>query len=180
MREGLQYELDMTLMKIREKKRRRKIRAERTAILFIVWLLVFKVFGIMRVSGSSMRPSYQSGDIVLFVRILPKSVDYGDVVILKDADGEYLIKRIEGLPGDVIEVDGKGHITRNGVAVEETDVVFGSTEVSDSVEYPYTVPEDSYFFLGDNRPVSYDSRALGAAKKTDIKGRVTGVLRWGE
>ena len=58
MREGANYELDMTLMKIREKKLRRNIRAERAAILFIVWLLVFKVFGIMRVSGSSMRPSY--------------------------------------------------------------------------------------------------------------------------
>ena len=119
MKEGEQYDLDMVLMKIREKKRKRKIRSERIAILFVVWLLVFKVFGIMRVSGNSMRPGCHSGDIVFFLRILPDGVDYGDVVILKDISGEYLIKRIEGLPGDVIEVDREGHLTRNGRVFQE-------------------------------------------------------------
>ena len=76
MKEGEQYDLDMVLMKIREKKRKRKIRSERIAILFVVWLLVFKVFGIMRVSGNSMRPGCHSGDIVFFLRILPDGVDY--------------------------------------------------------------------------------------------------------
>ena len=147
MKEGEQYDLDMVLMKIREKKRKRKIRSERIAILFVVWLLVFKVFGIMRVSGNSMRPGCHSGDIVFFLRILPDGVDYGDVVILKDISGEYLIKRIEGLPGDVIEVDREGHLTRNG---------------------------------GDNRPVSLDSRVLGAADRSEIKGRVTGVVSFGK
>ena len=171
MKEGEQYDLDMALMKIREKKRKRKIRSERIAILFVVWLLVFKVFGIMRVSGNSMRPGCHSGDIVFFLRILPDGVDYGDVVILKDISGEYLIKRIEGLPGDVIEVDREGHLTRNGEKVQETDVVYGMS---------YTVPEGSYFFLGDNRPVSMDSRALGAADRSEIKGRVTGVVSFGK
>ena len=171
MKEGEQYDLDMVLMKIREKKRKRKIRSERIAILFVVWLLVFKVFGIMRVSGNSMRPGCHSGDIVFFLRILPDGVDYGDVVILKDISGEYLIKRIEGLPGDVIEVDREGHLTRHGENV---------TEAEDSVDYPYTVPEGSYFFLGDNRPVSMDSRALGAADRSEIKGRVTGVVSFGK
>ena len=169
MKEGEQYDLDMVLMKIREKKRKRKIRSERIAILFVVWLLVFKVFGIMRVSGNSMRPGCHSGDIVFFLRILPDGVDYGDVVILKDISGEYLIKRIEGLPGDVIEVDREGHLTRNGMS-----------EAEDSVDYPYTVPEGSYFFLGDNRPVSLDSRVLGAADRSEIKGRVTGVVSFGK
>ena len=180
MKEGEQYDLDMVLMKIREKKRKRKIRSERIAILFVVWLLVFKVFGIMRVSGNSMRPGCHSGDIVFFLRILPDGVDYGDVVILKDISGEYLIKRIEGLPGDVIEVDHEGHLTRNGEKVQETDVVYGMSEAEDSVDYPYTVPEGSYFFLGDNRPVSMDSRALGAADRSEIKGRVTGVVSFGK
>ena len=181
MKEGEQYDLDMVLMKIREKKRKRKIRSERIAILFVVWLLVFKVFGIMRVSGNSMRPGCHSGDIVFFLRILPDGVDYGDAVILKDASGEYLIKRIAGLPGDVIEVDREGHLTRNGEKVQETDVIYGLSETGDSVDYPYTVPEGSYFFLGDNRPVSMDSRMLGAAGKEEIKGKViwaAGAGRW--
>ena len=109
-----------------------------------------------------------------------RKMDYGDVVILKDISGEYLIKRIEGLPGDVIEVDREGHLTRNGEKVQETDVVYGMSEAEDSVDYPYTVPEGSYFFLGDNRPVSMDSRALGAADRSEIKGRVTGVVSFGK
>ena len=157
------------------------MRTERTAILFVVWLLVFRVCGIMRVDGNSMRPACHPGDIVFFLRILPDGVGYGDAVILKDASGEYLIKRIAGLPGDVMEVDREGHLTRNGAEVQETDVIYGLSETGDSVDYPYTVPEGSYFFLGDNRPVSMDSRMLGAAGKEEIKGKViwaAGAGRW--
>ena len=181
MNGGEQYSLDVALLKIREEKRKRKMRTERTAILFVVWLLVFRVCGIMRVDGNSMRPACHPGDIVFFLRILPDGVGYGDAVILKDASGEYLIKRIAGLPGDVMEVDREGHLTRNGAEVQETDVIFGLSETGDSVEYPYTVPEGSYFFLGDNRPVSMDSRTLGAAGKEEIKGKViwaAGAGRW--
>ena len=135
----------------------------------------------MRVDGNSMRPACHPGDIVFFLRILPDGVGYGDAVILKDASGEYLIKRIAGLPGGVIEVDREGHLTRNGAKVQETDVIYGLSETGDSVDYPYTVPEGSYFFLGDNRPVSMDSRMLGAAGKEEIKGKViwaAGAGRW--
>ena len=181
MNEGEQYSLDMALLKIREEKRKRKMRTERAAILFVVWLMVFRVCGIMRVDGNSMRPACHPGDIVFFLRILPDGVGYGDAVILKDASGEYLIKRIAGLPGDVMEVDREGHLTRNGAEVQETDVIFGLSETGDSVDYPYTVPEESYFFLGDNRPVSLDSRMLGAAGREEIKGKViwaAGAGRW--
>ncbi|WP_456033671.1 signal peptidase I [Roseburia inulinivorans] len=181
MNEGEQYSLDMALLKIREEKRKRKMCSERAVILFVVWILVFRVCGIMRVDGNSMRPACHPGDIVFFLRILPDGVDYGDAVILKDASGEYLIKRIAGLPGDVIEVDSEGHLTRNGAKVQETDVIYGLSETGDSVDYPYTVPEGSYFFLGDNRPVSMDSRMLGAAGKEEIKGKViwaAGAGRW--
>ena len=181
MNGGEQYSLDMALLKIREEKRKRKMRSERAVILFVVWLLVFRVCGIMRVDGNSMRPACHPGDIVFFLRILPDGVGYGDAVILKDASGEYLIKRIAGLPGDVMEVDREGHLTRNGAKVQETDVIFGLSETGDSVDYPYTVPEGSYFFLGDNRPVSMDSRMLGAAGKEEIKGKViwaAGAGRW--
>ena len=135
----------------------------------------------MGVDGNSMRPACHPGDIVFFLRILPDGVGYGDAVILKDASGEYLIKRIAGLPGDVMEVDREGHLTRNGAEVQETDVIYGLSETGDSVDYPYTVPEGSYFFLGDNRPVSLDSRMLGATGREEIKGKViwaAGAGRW--
>ena len=61
MNGGEQYSLDMALLKIREEKRKRKMRTERAAILFVVWLMVFRVCGIMRVDGNSMRPACHPG-----------------------------------------------------------------------------------------------------------------------
>lgn len=57
MNGGEQYSLDMALLKVREEKRKRKMRSERAVILFVVWILVFRVCGIMRVDGNSMRPA---------------------------------------------------------------------------------------------------------------------------
>lgn len=179
MNESREYELDISLMKIRDRKRKMKIRTERAAILFIVWLLVFKVFGIMRVTGNSMRPGYHSGDIVFFIRIIPEDVSYGDVIIVKDMQGEYLIKRVAGLPGDRVEMDREGHLVRNGEKIQETDILYGESETADCISYPYTVPEGNYFFLGDNRSVSVDSRILGTITEKEIKGRIIGVLRFG-
>lgn len=178
MNGGEQYSLDMALLKIREEKRKRKMRTERAAILFVVWLMVFRVCGIMRVDGNSMRPACHPGDIVFFLRILPDGVGYGDAVILKDTSGEYLIKRIAGLPGDVMEVDREGHLTRNGAEVQETDVIFGLSETGDSVDYPYTVPEGSYFFLGDNRPVFRQQDARCGRKGRDKRKGHLGSGGW--
>ena len=83
MNGGEQYSLDMALLKVREEKRKRKMRSERAVILFVVWILVFRVCGIMRVDGNSMRPACHPGDIVFFLRILPDGVGYGGCRHLK-------------------------------------------------------------------------------------------------
>ena len=122
----------------------------RCLTLLAVWILCFVIFGISVVQGDSMRPAYHQGDLVVYARLMPGGVDYGDAVILKDVFGKECIKRIVGLPGDQIVMDDTGRIYRNGALV----------------------PEGSYFYLGDNRPVSNDSRQIGCISKKQLRGKV--------
>lgn len=64
-----------------------------------------------------MRPAYHQGDLVVYARLMPGGVDYGDAVILKDVFGKECIKRIVGLSGDQIVMDDTGRIYRNGALI---------------------------------------------------------------
>lgn len=126
---------------------------------------------------------YDREEVVLYIRELVEYYGQKNEEAVRELYLEKMQLAAEnaGLPGDVMEVDREGHLTRNGAEVQETDVIFGLSETGDSVDYPYTVPEGSYFFLGDNRPVSLDSRMLGAAGREEIKGKViwaAGAGRW--
>ena len=112
MREKDSFALAVQTMRLREKKRRLRLLAGRALLmLFIAWLLSF-VFGIFVVQGDSMRPAYQDGDLVFMIRVLPKGVTYDNVVILEDAEGKEILKRIVGLPGDTIR-----HLFKSPLAI---------------------------------------------------------------
>ena len=77
------------------------------------------------------------------------------------------VKRVIGLPGDTVELD-EGQVIRNGEALDEPYVLNNDRR---SMK-PVTVPEGSYYVLGDNRPVSNDSRSWGFVSRDQIIGRV--------
>ena len=82
------------------------------------------------------------------IRPSTDSVSYTHLDVYKRQ--EYLIKRVIGLPGDTIEImDGMVYI--NGTAYDESKYLEMSTEISGDISYPFLVPEDSYFVMGDNR-----------------------------
>ncbi|MBR5815821.1 MAG: signal peptidase I, partial [Anaerotignum sp.] len=113
------------------------------------------------------------------------SPDYGDVVICKLDEGsgyENIIKRVIGLPGDEIDIveneddEDVYDLYVNGEYIEED--FLGEPMMTDgNIEYPFEVPENSYFVMGDNRNESLDSRreSVGAIHKDDLMGKV--VLR---
>jgi signal peptidase I len=98
---------------------------------------------------------------------------YGDIVVFHNIrpDGsteKNLVKRIIGLPGDHISISG-GVVIRNGTMLNEPYLKSGMTLGSMS---ELTVPEGSYFVLGDNREVSNDSRNFGCISEEQLYGKV--------
>mgnify|MGYP001175589507 FL=1 len=132
--------------------------------LVIALALVFVVFTFIaqpvKVPTGSMETTIMTDDLLIMEKLSKWWRDYqfGDILVFyHDPDnlgGELYLKRLIGLPGDTIEVrDGK--LIRNSEVVEEPYLNGRTT----SGEYgPVTVPEGHYFFMGDNRNLSHDSR----------------------
>ncbi len=103
------------------------------------------------------------------------SPEYGDVIVFKypkDPSLDY-IKRVVGLPGDIIEMRDK-KLFRNNVEVKESYVRNSDPQgiVPTRDNYgPFTVPANEYFVLGDNRDNSQDSRFWGTVEKSAIRGK---------
>ena len=133
--------------------------------------ILFNVLiGVSRVTGESMKPTLQPGDVVFFTRF-NLSYDRGDVVMARMPSGEYYVKRIVALEGDVVELmDGQLYV--NGQAEPDLGAV-GPTQPEDGiVTYPYTVEPGKYLLVGDNRPHSEDSRSFGALPESSIRGKL--------
>ncbi|MCR8636530.1 MULTISPECIES: signal peptidase I [Paenibacillus] len=111
----------------------------------------------MTVPTGSMLPTIQLEDKILVEKMVGlTNFQFGDVVVfyppLPGHEEERFVKRLIGLPGDTIEIK-QGKLIRNGQIIEEA-------YVKEPIKYsfgPVQVPEDQYFFLGDNRNDSLDS-----------------------
>ena len=133
-----------------------------TALLIVLVVRTF-LFTLIRVEGDSMYDTLRNGER-LFVTVADvklSGVDRGDVVICHypNRGRSLFVKRVKGLPGDQVErVGGITYVTytdENGETVRESLDRFGNS--TEDYE-PYTLGEDEYFVVGDNRTVSHDSR----------------------
>lgn len=127
------------------------------------------------VEGTSMLPTVRSGDRVLVNRLAYRvgSPRRGDIVVfrLPWADTN-LIKRIIGLPGDVVTIE-PGQVDVNGRVLREPYI-----RNTENYTYgPSRVPSGAYFVLGDNRVVSSDSHIWGFLPARYLYGRVL-VTYW--
>lgn len=137
---------------------------------------VFLIFCFMaNVPTGSMSPTVPVGAQVFTTRIFDKeSVERGDIIVFESKEiGVILIKRCIGLPGDNIYFDGKGKVYLNGELLSEPYV----SSFSD-FEGEFNVPEDHYFFVGDNRGGSFDARYWENPyiHEDDIKGKARAIL----
>ena len=128
------------------------------------------------VSGSSMEDTLTDGDNLIVDKISYRFHDPSrfDVVVFpyKYEEDTYYIKRIIGLPGEDVYIDGAGNIYINGELLPET---YGTETILNSGLASSTIHlgEDEFFVLGDNRNNSTDSRfeAVGNIKGDDIVGK---------
>ena len=158
------------------------------AVLVAVLLRAFVVQTFFIPSGS-MEPTLQIGDRILVNKLSYHlhGVDRGDIVVFSRPPTENcggptvndLVKRVIGLPGNVISVSG-GYVYVNGKRLDETWLpaseqgvtVAGPAGNSWDLVRPYRVPADDYFVMGDNRTDSCDSRYWGPISKSLIVGKV--------
>lgn len=125
---------------------------------------------VIQVSGNSMEPTLYDGDILVLV----KTAQYqrGNLVCIS-WQNKRLLKRVIGLPGDKVSMDGDGNVYVNEVLLEEPYLMTKSLGDVD-IEFPCYVPDDRLFVLGDQREVSVDSRfsGIGCVKNEQVIGRV--------
>lgn len=124
------------------------------AIIISLFLNKF-VFFIMRIPSPSMDPTLKVGDYGIATRVYNKNkLKRGDVVIFNSIElDQILVKRLIGLPGDKIKITDNGEVYINEEKFNQDFVKYNKEESGD-----YEVPEGCYFFLGDNRADSWDSR----------------------
>lgn len=146
----------------------------RVLVLFLILYLLFsQVFLLRQVSGNDMFPAIKDGDLVFAYR-LQSDLAKNDVVVYQH-DGKLRAGRIIGRAGDVIMMDDTGNLLVNGT--NQGGEILYPTYAKDNYKYPYVVPEDSYFLLGDYRTQTEDSRNFGPILKSSIEGKVITILR---
>ena len=145
-------------------------------IIGLTWMIVTFVGQRTRVSGQSMETTLQDGDNLIVDKISYRFHDPSryDIIVFpyKYEENTFYIKRIIGLPGEIVQVkDGYTYINEKKL----TSDIYGR-EVMDEpgiAEEPIKLGSDEYFVLGDNRNHSQDSRDpyVGVLKRSDLLGR---------
>jgi len=151
--------------------------------LLLYVLINFVIFP-ARVNGTSMIPTFQSGDVVLFTRIGElQRLDVVFVNITKERTNhftdEFMLKRIIGLPGDELNIVN-GLLQVNGVLIAEPYTNGPMLATGLPCFSPVdcrVVPEGMIFVMGDNRNSSIDSRSYGLVPMADVIGISTFNLR---
>ena len=141
-----------------------------TIVAAVAVLIATLVLPVLQIEGTSMEPTLSNGDIVLLTKTT--RFDHGDLCGFT-WNNKLLIKRVIGLPGDWIEMDTDGNIYLNGEKLDEPYVQqkdFGECDL----EFPFQVPQEQYFVVGDMRENSIDSRntLIGCIPKDQIVGKV--------
>lgn len=142
-----------------------------TLILVGIALLLIMLFNIKiyRINGTSMSPTLQEKEYVLTYKTNYKRGD----IIAYSHNNVIMIKRIIGLPQDKVDIKEDGTVYINDVELQEpylTEKALGDPEIT----FPYEVPANTYFVLGDNRADSLDSRNIhiGSINQEAIIGKV--------
>ena len=140
-------------------------------VVAAVAILVAMLFlPVLRIYGQSMNNTLVSGELV--VSLKGASFETGDVVAFY-YNNNILVKRVIANSGDWVDIDLDGNVYVNQQKIDEPYIkekAYGEPDI----DFPYQVPEDRIFVLGDNRAVSVDSRSasVGCVSSEQIVGKI--------
>ena len=136
----------------------------------IAALIATLVLPVLQIAGSSMTPTLNSGEIVVLLKT--DNLDRGGLCGFSYSN-KILIKRVIGVPGDIISIDQEGTVYLNGSILDEPYISEKALGECD-IEFPYIVPQESYFLMGDHRETSIDSRSslIGSINNDQIVGKI--------
>jgi signal peptidase I len=172
--------------------------AQATLQALLLFLIISSLIGRFEILQTSMEPNFHEGERVIVSQLgsaLPESfggtayaagsaasptstLRRGQVIVFYQAEqgqGDPLIKRLIGLPGDTIAIRD-GAVFVNGAGLDEPYLAENLTTACSNHCGPLTLGPDDYFLMGDNRPVSRDSRSFGPVHADQIIGQV--ILRY--
>ena len=167
-------EVEMELKRERYKRRYRStlkstlfalVTAAAAAVLVAtLWLPVLQIY------GASMTPTLQEGQIVVSVKA--DDLEPGDIVAFYYGN-KVLIKRYIAGPGQWVNILEDGTVLVNDQVLEEPYLTHKALGICD-LEFPYQVPDKTYFLLGDERETSVDSRhsSVGCISEEEMVGKI--------
>ena len=138
-----------------------------------IWVVFSRIFLITLCNGQDMSPSMEDGDLILAYR-LQQEYSKGDVILFRQ-DGQSAVGRIVALAGDYVALDESGNLVVNGTT-QGGEILF-PTYAKEGIGYPYKVPKDMVFVLGDHRTKAKDSRDFGPVPMENIEGKVITLIR---
>ena len=150
-------------------------------IIIVIIVVIIRSFIItpIIVRGDSMYDTLKDGEVLFLSKISYKldSIKRYDIIVIKDVDSDFIIKRVIGLPGDNVEykddilyINGK-KINKRFTNDETEDFTLDEICEITNTKCNGKIPNDMYLVLGDNRDVSADSRIKGLFTKDQILGK---------
>lgn len=127
-------------------------------------------FPVLEIYGMSMSPTLTESEVIVSVK--SQDIDRGELVAFYFGN-KILVKRCIALPGDIVVIRDDGLVSVNGKWLDEPYVSELSLGQCD-LDFPYTIPQERYFLLGDHRETSVDSRStvIGCVSQEEVVGKV--------
>ena len=149
---------------------------EYIVLIIVILLIRTYLFVPIMVSGNSMVPTLNNGDVMILnkFKYLVNDIKRFDIVVV-DYENEYIIKRVIGLPGDYVEYKNDILYVNGKKIKEEYDREYTEDFNLNDLNIE-KIPNNYYLVLGDNRPISKDSRKIGLIDKKNIKGSTNFIL----
>lgn len=166
--------LKQELRRERYKHRYRSVLRSTISTLVVVAAIAVLVatlwMPVLQIYGSSMAPTLEEGQIVLSLK--DSRFERGDLVAFY-LGNKLLVKRVIAGPGQWVEITEDGKVYVDGAYLEEpyvSELALGQCDL----EFPYQIPDERYFLMGDHRETSVDSRSsvVGCVAMEQIVGRI--------